>query len=300
MDFFSEALLREQEARKIPLLNAISQKNVLEVKRLISVGADVNKKAPGGGKTALHLVLEVNDNQIMNLLIEAKADVNATTQTKTTPLHVAAQQGNISAIEKLARAGAKVDCISVNGCTPLHEAAAKGHIFAVIKLLEFKANPNIRDSRLDLTPANLAQEYGYEKVKDTLAKAMTYQQRFMQDIRFIIFKMKKVIIINSKSFQFLNNLGKKLEKIEEADQIFLIIREELKSDSFRLVKKELQSVKKLLVEKMHLYNTEKNQHVKEEQWKTLTPLLKEFGLLAKSKKQKPGEIILEYCDLARP
>jgi tetratricopeptide (TPR) repeat protein len=146
----------ELQARSIPIINAITSRNSSEVKRLIQKGADVNVRAPGGGKTPLHIAVNGNLEAIVTLLLEAKANVNAVTDRKFTPLHIAAQTGNVTLIQKLLDAGAVIDAPTDVGCTPLHEAAAKGHQEAVVTLVERGANIHFKEYKFQLTPSQLA------------------------------------------------------------------------------------------------------------------------------------------------
>lgn len=157
-------LLDELKCRSIPIVIAITNKNSGEVNKLIQSGTDVNIHLPGGGKTPLHLAVEISDETILSLLIEANADVNAVTKRKIAPLHVAAQIGNAVIINRLLDAGAKIDVASYVGCTPLHEAAAKGHEDAVVTLIARNANPHLKEYKFNFTAAQLAEVLGKKRI----------------------------------------------------------------------------------------------------------------------------------------
>ncbi|MCH9632935.1 MAG: hypothetical protein S4CHLAM6_12810 [Chlamydiae bacterium] len=78
-------------------------------------------------ETPLHILASNGKSSVdlVKLLIEAKADLNARDANGRTPLHLAALFGDISTLEALLRAGAKVDVIDDIGCSPLL-LAAKG------------------------------------------------------------------------------------------------------------------------------------------------------------------------------
>jgi hypothetical protein len=63
--------------------------------------------------TALHRAAERGREEVVGLLIEKGADVNATANFDWTPLHVAAQSGKLSVVKRLVKAGAKVDARTV-------------------------------------------------------------------------------------------------------------------------------------------------------------------------------------------
>ena len=84
----------EKQAREIPFIDAITKNNFQKVNELIQSGIDVNTHILGGGKTPLHLAIELGYEKISLALINAKADVNAITKRGFTPLHIAAQRGN--------------------------------------------------------------------------------------------------------------------------------------------------------------------------------------------------------------
>lgn len=138
------------------ILVAILSQNVNKVRQLIHEGVDINVCASGGGKTALHMAVENEHDEIASLLIQANANVNVVTERKFTPLHVAAQTGKVTLIQKLLDAGALIDAPSDVGCTPLHEAAAKGHQAAVVILVERGANIHFKEYKFQLTPSQLA------------------------------------------------------------------------------------------------------------------------------------------------
>ena len=70
-----------------------------------------------------------------NVLINSKADLNAFSNSKKTPLHFAALANKVDAMNLLAKSGANLECLSEEKCTPLHFAAKKGNIDCVESLL---------------------------------------------------------------------------------------------------------------------------------------------------------------------
>lgn len=78
---------------------------------------------------------------MVQLLLDSKADVNAATDSRRTPLHYAAQKGHINIMKVLIRQGADVNATETKlRETPLHRAAASGSAQCVELLLEQKAD----------------------------------------------------------------------------------------------------------------------------------------------------------------
>lgn len=101
-----------------PLHNAVCNNDISEVKRLIVSGADVNEK-DDNGYPPLHLATRFFD--IAQLLINAGADVDARSGSIVgyTALHNAASIGSEQLIFLLLNEGASVNAIDGNGMTPL-------------------------------------------------------------------------------------------------------------------------------------------------------------------------------------
>jgi ankyrin repeat protein/beta-lactamase regulating signal transducer with metallopeptidase domain len=107
-----------------PLHEAALTGDINKVRSLLSKGADVNEKDPGG-KTALHCASEEGHAEVARLLISQGARVNATNTVEAlTPLHYAARRGSKQTVELLLSKGADVNAKSREGRTPLLEAMA--------------------------------------------------------------------------------------------------------------------------------------------------------------------------------
>ena len=95
---------------------------------LLALGADPNLKT-NKGETVLHLACNDADlseqvyDQKINLLLEAKVDVNAVTNTGMTPLMAFAYNRQYAQTQKLISHGAKVNAADVDGETVLTYAA---------------------------------------------------------------------------------------------------------------------------------------------------------------------------------
>ena len=110
---------------------------------------------------------------IVQLLLENHADVNAKSNYCLTPLHYAAQKGHKEIAKLLLACGADANAKNThaneNGDTPLHLAAGEGHSDVIELLLASKAEVNARNS-LRWTPLELALVSKQEAVVKLLRK----------------------------------------------------------------------------------------------------------------------------------
>jgi uncharacterized protein len=90
------------------------------------------------GETVIQVAAREGEADIVQHLLDAKADINAATPiTGYTALHGAAESGHLNIVKMLANAGADVNAELSDGQTPLHLAAAKDHEPVVAFLLDF-------------------------------------------------------------------------------------------------------------------------------------------------------------------
>ncbi|KPK86341.1 MAG: hypothetical protein AMJ81_01475 [Phycisphaerae bacterium SM23_33] len=124
-------------------------------KVLIAAGADVN--ALYEGNTPLHLAADVHfgrkpDLELIGLLLDSGADVNAKGGQHRTPLHMAANSGNVTVAKLLLDAGAdpfiEDDPKSVFAVRPVDEAKKWGdRTKAVVELLERHMAPRLEATK---------------------------------------------------------------------------------------------------------------------------------------------------------
>ena len=89
------------------------------VRDLLRHGANVNTRS-GDGMTALHWAAERGDADIVAMLVDAGANVDATTRLGDyTPLLLAAKDGHAPVVELLLEAGADANRPTTTGTTPL-------------------------------------------------------------------------------------------------------------------------------------------------------------------------------------
>ena len=144
------------------------------VSQLIAAGADLNE-ATGDGMTAVHWAAQLGRASILSALLEAGAEVSATTRIGNyTPLHLGSRQADSAIVEALLAAGANVNATTSNSnVTALHLAAQTvGAAESVKALLEHGANPNAKEGSAGQTPLMFAAaENRAESIELLLAAA---------------------------------------------------------------------------------------------------------------------------------
>ncbi len=133
----------------------------------INDGANVNAKAKSGGATPLILAVSGGRTEVVNALIKAGANVNATDSTGNTALIMATWtwNGKIEIVNALLQAGADVNIRNkLSGGTALMEAVANQNVEIVNALIKAGAN------------VNAVTLYGGETVLMTAAEKTKYPE----------------------------------------------------------------------------------------------------------------------------
>lgn len=120
-------------------------------------------------KTALHLATAHDREDVVELLLEYGADVNARSDGGWTPFHNACDKGCEKIVRILLEAGADFNSQLLNGMTPLHLAAQAGHTDVVQCLLE---QPSLRRRTRDTfgsTPFLRAAQFKRKDIVQLLA-----------------------------------------------------------------------------------------------------------------------------------
>jgi uncharacterized protein len=79
------------------------------------------------GDTPLHVATVSGDTRVMELLLDAGAEIDAHGELGNTPLHEAVGQRHIEAVKLLLRRGASLSVTNDDGFTPLQTAQILGH-----------------------------------------------------------------------------------------------------------------------------------------------------------------------------
>lgn len=118
------------------------------LKVLATFGADFNRPS-GNGDTLLIAAAEFMENNVLEYLIERNPkllDMKRDTDGYTA-LHAAVNERNQEAVEKLCEAGANVNAQNSEGYTPLMIAVAANDFYSVSILQNYHADPTITSSK---------------------------------------------------------------------------------------------------------------------------------------------------------
>lgn len=123
------------ETMQEELLLACQQNRVGEVEELLQKPLNPNRIVSHTDRTLLiHVAADNGHSEIVRLLLEARADKNATTSTGATAMFVAAQNGHWQVVRLLLAAGADTNATIKDGTTALLKASERGH-FDLVDLL---------------------------------------------------------------------------------------------------------------------------------------------------------------------
>ncbi|XP_044582156.1 putative ankyrin repeat protein RF_0381 [Cotesia glomerata] len=156
------------ESSQTVLFAAVESGNLKIVKYLLEMGADINATNNHqfcGGWTALHIAIDLNNEEIVQHLLGNKhCDVNAKTDKGETPLHVAAAKDNVSVAKKLIKKNAKYDIFAkhgfVSGLTAYHVAVSENALEMVkyfLNVLKVEVNSKTEDGENALQLAGRAK-----------------------------------------------------------------------------------------------------------------------------------------------
>jgi ankyrin repeat protein len=145
-----------------PLDHATDQGAVDVVRLLLDHGANVN--AHGKKKnTSLHWASRFGKADVVRVLLERGADVNPRNIENSTPLHDASGGGYVETSRVLLENSSEVDAQNSRNETPLHLASQGGYLDLSRLLLRYNADVHALDSQGE-TPFQKASKGGYEEI----------------------------------------------------------------------------------------------------------------------------------------
>ena len=139
-----------------PLWEALIYHHEAIAKELIQAGANVNAITKVAGivcnETPIHFAISEDlSDELIDLLIEHGADINATSKPLQTPLVYAVQWSRLYVIKRLISCGARIDIKSTCGCTLLHIACQSERADEILRIL---LQYNFDVNAIDLAGAN--------------------------------------------------------------------------------------------------------------------------------------------------
>jgi hypothetical protein len=146
----------DSETNVTALMEAVGNGNQEMVRVLLNAGADVNARNKNG-RTALLNIHEDTTAEVVWALVAAGAKVNRKDVGGNTPVLMAAMEDNVPVLQALLDAGAKVNAKNEEGRTALMEAAREDHSESVKVLLRAGADVDRKDNE-GRTALKLAQE----------------------------------------------------------------------------------------------------------------------------------------------
>ncbi|KND58206.1 Ankyrin repeat [Candidatus Burkholderia verschuerenii] len=156
-----------------PLLLIAAREKSDKVGQLLAENpkTDLEKQDPAG-ENAMMLAALNGDATFVNALIAKDAEVN---KKGWTPLHYAATNGHDDVVKILLDHSAYIDAGSPNGTTPLMMAARGGHLSTCKLLLDEGADLRIKN-QIGMTAADFATKYNEKDVAEGLQARLNSMQ----------------------------------------------------------------------------------------------------------------------------
>ena len=161
-----------QPRKNTDLHKAVKEKKNSKVMALLEKNPDLlNIQNKDDGATALHLAVYLGKREIVETLLEKKANLSIRDDYGWLPLHIAAWYNHKEIVALLLAAGADPNRKdAAYKWTPLHVAAYKGYDEIVKLLLAAEADPDRVDKR-GATPLDIAKKRGKNSTVKILKKA---------------------------------------------------------------------------------------------------------------------------------
>ena len=148
------------------LSRAVADEEVDAVRELLIKGAKVNDKEDSYRKiTPLFVAVETGNIEIIQLLLDHGAKVNARDAEKQTPIMRLEEDATPELVELLVRYGAKIDVADKSGNTPLILAAASAKVEVVKALIDSGADVRAKNKAGRTALMNAAENDDLEAVR---------------------------------------------------------------------------------------------------------------------------------------
>jgi uncharacterized protein len=155
------------ESHGVPLIVYAARYKADNTVKMLVENPDVDLEAVDpAGENALMMAAINEDMPMVQTLLAKDAEVN---KKGWSPLHYAASAGDDDIVKVLLDHSAYIDAGSPNGSTPLMMAAAAGHDTTLKLLLDEGADPTIKN-QLGLNAADIAKRYNHRDIADGLSK----------------------------------------------------------------------------------------------------------------------------------
>ncbi|XP_063404198.1 ankyrin-1-like [Mytilus trossulus] len=136
------------------------------VQMLINNKADINK-CRDIGASPLFIACQNGHTEVVKMLINNKADINKCRDTGESPLYMACQKGHTKVVQMLINNKADINTCDNEECSPVYIACQNGHTEVVKMLINNKADINkCRDT--GESPLYIACQNGHTKVVQML------------------------------------------------------------------------------------------------------------------------------------
>lgn len=143
------------------------------VKELIQAGAKVNIAAIENGETPIFGAVRKQRLEMVDLLIESKADITVKNVYGETPLKLAVSgnKSDLKIVKLLLESGADVNALNIYNESISHEIVRSGNIDLMKLVLNYKPDLSLMD-RLDKTPLDWADERKLTEMSEVLKSYM--------------------------------------------------------------------------------------------------------------------------------
>ncbi|GAB2918668.1 ankyrin repeat domain-containing protein [Paraburkholderia jirisanensis] len=161
------------DSQGIPLIVLAAREKSDQVAALLASTPKINLEIEDkAGENAMMMAALNDDVDLVKLLISKDAEVN---KKGWAPLHYAATNGHDDVVQLLLDNSAYIDAGSPNGTTPLMMAARGGHVSTVKLLLDNGADLTVKN-QIGLTALDFAKQYKEPDVVEGLTARLQQMQ----------------------------------------------------------------------------------------------------------------------------